>query len=387
MEPEDKLYDDAVIFDLLKKTEDLGKIGSWLYDIVTKQFIWSHGMYTLFGIEEGKPVRPEIYIASAAEDNVMVAKTLIKNIETDHVAINTIIKIKANGTQKILSVKADVEIDENNKAIRIYGIDQEISANGNGHNETEQELHRLNTQINLKNRELLGLASDIKTFNNIASHEFEDSLKKIYTGLEYIAVNDAKKLSNEARANVRRVQASVQKMKLITADIVTYTNIHSNGEEKKQQDINHVIDQITNDLKSRRGDINLNIQKDSPITVCAYNSLLIPLVHHIIDNAFKFNNSEVIELNINCSEQEVGENDDGLKKFTAVSFKDNGIGLGTDDAVRIFDIFTKLHDKSYRGSGIGLAICKKIMDIHYGFIKAESLNGSGTTITCYFPNY
>src|SRR4051812_27007581 len=105
MDTQDRLYDDAVIFDILKKTEDIGKIGSWLYDVVTRQFIWSHGMYTLFGMEDGIPVRPEIYIASAAEDNVMVAKTIAKNIKDDHVSIDTIIKIQVNGKQKILSVK------------------------------------------------------------------------------------------------------------------------------------------------------------------------------------------------------------------------------------------------------------------------------------------
>lgn len=135
------------------------------------------------------------------------------------------------------------------------------------------------------------------------------------TGLEYIAVNDAGKLSNEGRANVRRVQASVQKMKLITEDLITYTNIHPDGEEKKEQDISTIIDIISNDIKSRR-EINLEIQNHCTVTVFAYKSLLTRLVHHIIDNAVKFNNAERIELNIECIEMEISEDGNGLRKYT-----------------------------------------------------------------------
>jgi light-regulated signal transduction histidine kinase (bacteriophytochrome) len=110
------------------------------------------------------------------------------------------------------------------------------------------------------------------------------------------------------------------------------------------------------------------------------------LFHHLIDNAIKFqkvDNFPVIHIRSSTISQEGQENETGA--YYEISFTDNGVGFNPKDAERIFNMFERLQKNEFRGSGIGLAICKKIMDSHDGLIIADSTVGEGSIFKCYFP--
>ena len=111
--------------------------------------------------------------------------------------------------------------------------------------------------------------------------------------------------------------------------------------------------------------------------------IVLLLLHHLVDNAIKFNNNQKPVIHIQCT-QVAKETGTGVQEYYKLSVTDNGIGFNEEDKERMFQMFEKLHDKSFKGSGMGLAIARKIMEVHEGFITAENHEAGGSTFTCYF---
>jgi signal transduction histidine kinase len=260
------------------------------------------------------------------------------------------------------------------------------------HKDAEEKIKDLNRTLRTNNRELASLNSELKTFNSIAATDYTDTLKKLYTNLEFIISNDARNLSDEGKANVRRAQSAIQKMKLLTEDIVSYSSIHTLDNDLQTVDLMGMLQGIKEDMSRVWPGIEIKIDcQDNMPEIQGYPFLLTLLFHHMIDNAIKFRkeNSHPV-IHISCPES----NSTSIGHPSAIpgvaynhfTIKDHGIGFDQIHSEDIFTIFYRLHPKgAYKGSGIGLAICRKIMDIHGGFVVAESGDGQGATFHCYFP--
>jgi signal transduction histidine kinase len=259
------------------------------------------------------------------------------------------------------------------------------------HQKSEQQIQELNIKLSVKNRQLANLNSELQTFTNIAANNYKETLRNLYTGLEYIATQEAPRLSDVGKANVRRAQASIQKMKLLTEDIITYSSIP--GIDKRISEVNliEILKAIKNDLGKKMDKENIQIDCSDLPSIQGYPALLTLLFHHLIDNSIKFRKEGIkLMIDIRCSQQEGSTINHPASqadlKYDVISIIDNGLGFDQDEAEDIFTMFYRIHEKNrYRGSGIGLAICRKIMNIHRGFIVAQSEAGQGATFHCYFP--
>lgn len=255
--------------------------------------------------------------------------------------------------------------------------------------EAEEKIMQLNNMLTFKNRELESANTEIKTFNSIAATDYKETLRQLYTSLEYIISHDAKNLSASGKANIRRAQSGIQKMKLLTDDIVSFSNIQSLDSNISSVNLNDIIKNEVAALQEKNKMFDVDLHADELPSVKGYPLLVSLLFHHLFDNAIKFRKQGMeLQINITCTKVENPEFDDALANtsYYRIAFTDNGIGFDQYNAEKIFTMFYKLHDKSkYRGSGIGLAICKKVMDLHHGFITAESAEGNGATFICFFP--
>jgi signal transduction histidine kinase len=234
------------------------------------------------------------------------------------------------------------------------------------------------------------LHTELTTFNNIIVNDYRETLKNAYISLEFIISHDAGKLSDAGKANVRRAQAGIQKMRLLTEDIISYMQIPFPEGEGSPVDLNAILQNVISDLNVKIRDTKTKIEGDRLPTVCGFQNLLSLLFFHLIDNAIKFHRKNAVPvIEITCRQDVAPYNSYPLlkgKNYERVSISDNGIGFDKKDAENIFKLFYRLHDKSrYKGSGLGLAICKKIMHLHNGFITAESVPGKGSTFNCFFP--
>lgn len=258
------------------------------------------------------------------------------------------------------------------------------------HKQAEEKIRELNRTLLINNRELASLNSELKTFNSIAATDYTDTLRKLYTNLEFIITHDARNLTDEGKANVRRAQSAIQKMKLLTEDIVSYSSIHTHDTDLQPIDLVAMLLNIQDDMRRLWPGLDIKIDcQDNMPQIEGYPFLLSLLFHHLVDNAVKFrkeNASPVVR--VSCEQPQEYKHPLAIPGtlYNKYTIFDEGIGFAMEHAETIFTIFSRLHPKgAYKGSGIGLAVCRKIMDIHGGFIVAESGDGNGSYFHCYFP--
>jgi len=251
----------------------------------------------------------------------------------------------------------------------------------------EETIGQLNRLLVIKSEKLELLNTELKTFGNAAARDYSDTLRNTYIQLEFIIHNDSHNISDAGRANIRRAQAGIQKMKLLTEDLVSYIQIPVLPGEVSPVDLNEILARVLRNMHEIIAETGAGIKVDSLPTIQGFASLLFSLFNHIIDNAIKFkkkNESPVIQIRhsqANRISQKIYSTSETYEKISII---DNGIGFEQKDAENIFTVFNQLNDK-FKGSGVGLAICKKIMVVHNGFITADSVPGKGTTFDCFFP--
>lgn len=297
----------------------------------------------------------------------------------------TLVKETAERTwSAVLQARAEEALRLSEEKYRIH-LEHEV-------NERTEEVKKLNYQLTLINRELEARNTELKTFNSIAANDYNETLRHLYTSMEYIISNDARQLSDAGRANIRRAQASIQKMKLLTEDIVSYTKLHEVVKKKEPVNLDTIIENVLSDFEKKMDVSAITVNCGKMPLVTGYPFLISLLFHHLIDNAIKFSKDNInLVIKISCNEWVKGTGIDNESaqpqmQYHVVSVTDNGIGFSPQHAKRLFEIFYRVSDKSkYRGSGIGLAVCQKIMQMHYGFITTKSEPGAGSTFHCYFP--
>jgi signal transduction histidine kinase len=381
----DKSEDVLKQHELLKQAEELAQAGSWEYKIKTKEFTWSDGMYTLFNIKKNTPVKPSVYIDFAAGDDAAVAKKIVAAIERTFESLEDVIRIRSKGIEKLLRIKAAPFSNDKGEVEKMLGVDMDITQQ----EMSEQKITDLNRSLSAMNEDLKVLNAELKSFNTIAANNYAETLRHVYINLETIVTTDARNLSNSSRANIRRAQAAVQKMKLLTNDINNYLELYDVDVKKEMIDPNLILIDVKEKMQKRIEDANATISIAQLPGLYADPKLLSKLMIHILDNAIKFKKPEtdpvvVITYSL-VAENSMAKAGDS-RAYTILTIADNGIGIGEEETDKIFNLFTQLDAGKHKGSGIGLAICKKIMEMHGGFITAEAQHDNGTSIHCYFPS-
>jgi signal transduction histidine kinase len=252
----------------------------------------------------------------------------------------------------------------------------------------EEKIMQLNRTLFRKNRELEAISSELKTFTTIAANDYNETLKHLYGSMEFIANSDAENLSDAGKANIRRVQAAIQKMKLLTEDIIAFSKIHSD-EQMASVDLNEVVANVLVGLVDKMKTENALVRTDKLPVITGYPPLVSLLFQNLVSNALKFRKKEidpVIEITHSVQKGIDIEHEASVAdlSYNVISVIDNGIGFGVDEDEKIFTTFYRLHQKGKQKGGVGLAICKKIMELHNGFITAERA-AERTLFECYFP--
>jgi signal transduction histidine kinase len=258
--------------------------------------------------------------------------------------------------------------------------------------EKENHVAELNKSLVSMNKELISANSELKAFTGIAATNYSETLRHLYINLELIVTNDARNLSNSGRANLRRAQGAIQKMKLLTDDLVSFSKLHDIGSKEEHVDLNKILHATVNDFTSKITHPLVEINCDQLPTISGYPLLLSLLFTHLIDNAIKFRRQDKGHvIHISCREAVNGSElniEGGEKKasYHIITISDNGIGFPQAESGKIFEMFYRLHEQGkFKGSGIGLAVCKKVMEMHDGFITAEGIPDQGAIFHCYFP--
>jgi PAS domain S-box-containing protein len=277
--------------------------------------------------------------------------------------------------------------DENGSMIGVMNIMHDVAHRI----KAEKELEKLNRQLETKYIQVEKATGDLSNFTNITTHEIKEPLNHVYTGIEFLIKHEANELSDASKASLRRMQGSLNRMNLLLDDILRLSRISPVNLQRETVDLNTVWQQVIKSRTARIEEIGMSVNSENLPTISCYRDMIFSLFQNLLDNSIKFQDDEG---SAPCVKVQSGivelpdrpDNDDAEKNFYyRITITDNGIGFSKEDSKKIFGMFVKLQDKKKsHGSGIGLSICEKIMEVHNGFIDAESLS-KGASIHCHFP--
>jgi PAS domain S-box-containing protein len=254
----------------------------------------------------------------------------------------------------------------------------------------EKKLQELNEALEQQYRQLETASTEMATFTYITSNEIKEPLRHVYTAFELLVKSEGRVLSNGGKANIRRIQGSLNRINLLLDDIWALSHINSFKQVRNTVNLNEVYSEAMNKLQRKISESGAILEAKELPVIPGYKEMLQTLFINVIDNGLKFQEAGNLPV-INISHRMVPVDQlpaasQGERPMLLLEFTDNGIGFEPAQANRIFVMFEKLNAKGqYHGSGMGLAIVKKIMEAHDGFVQAKAEPGKGTTIQCYFP--
>lgn len=304
------------------------------------------------------------------------AKNVLSEFETSTVYYRV---IRKDGELCYFTSSSKLIKDNYNKQIRI-GVITDITQQHNNNKILEEKLFDLERS----NKEL-------SAFNHVASHDLREPLRKIQTFISRLKENEFESLTDTGKDYFLRTQAAANRMQLLITDLLAFSRANKADRAFELTDLNILLENSQQELSQ------IIEQKEAKIIA---NKL--PIMHvipfqiqqlftNLLSNALKYGKeNEPIMIKIivdyNCDKNAVKQKYTTDNKFCKISISDNGIGFEQEQAEAIFTLFNRLHsDKEYSGTGIGLTICKKIVENHKGFITAEGFPNIGGTFNIYLP--
>ena len=254
------------------------------------------------------------------------------------------------------------------------------------------ELESLNNQLQSKNKALELYNKELDSFSYIASHDLKEPLRKIQLFSGMLLTEEQQNLSEKGRDSLQRIDLAAQRMQNLLQDLLHYS-FYSNSEEAGFTSVS--LDLIIQELRKNLQEV---IEENKAIiytanlpTISGLHFQLKQLFENLILNSIKFRKKDIppiISIEGSLVKKEV------IRKsipafapvYLKVVYKDNGIGFEQTFAQKIFTVFQRLHSKDeFAGTGMGLTICKKIVQNHNGFIEAFSAPDNGTIFEIYLP--
>ncbi|MCY7290805.1 MAG: PAS domain-containing protein [Ferruginibacter sp.] len=253
------------------------------------------------------------------------------------------------------------------------------------------ELKKSKDILEQKNIELEKMNTELQSFAYISSHDLQEPLRKIQTFTNYIIDSEKENLSDKGKDYFRRVQTSAARMRQLIDDLLAYSRASDTTVQFEKVNLNVFIGEVKADFLE---DINFQhvlIEIKAPC-----NALVIPfqfrqLVANLVSNALKFKKENAAPHIVITSKTERGSKMihpkmDESKNYCHIKIADNGIGFEPRYSEKIFQVFQRLHGRAeYNGTGIGLAIVKKIIDNHHGIITATGTLDVGAVFDIYLP--
>jgi len=243
--------------------------------------------------------------------------------------------------------------------------------------------------ITAKNKELTAMNQELASFAYVASHDLQEPLRKIQTFLSRIEEMEKDRMSERGLDYFKRVQAASVRMQTLIQDLLAYSRATTDQKKFESVDLNDIIELVKKELAETIREKNAIIESAKLPVISGIFFQLNQLFMNLLANSLKFTNESIrphITIGFETSEQLVPFSEEQRANYYHISIHDNGIGFEPEFNNKVFELFQRLHGRAeYSGTGIGLSICKKIVENHSGFIRAEGSAGEGATFHIYLP--
>ncbi len=366
---------------LFEHSESISKICNWCWNIESDIVTFSNNIYNLLMCSEddfkesfdgfSKFIHPE--------DKHIFKESAEKALNEHDTSIAYFRIIREDNELRYFKSVSRIITDNFDKDIMI-GVIKDIT-----------EYHMDSKILEDKVFDLERTNKELLAFNHVASHDLQEPLRKIQTFISRIESEDTEHHSENVKKYFSRIRFAAKRMQKLIDDLLAFSRTNKSENAYERTDLNVVMENSIQDLTELIDEKQATINTVPLLTINAIPFQVQQLFTNLIGNALKYSKEDVLPVITISAEKVCGKNlvksefnsENDLLKIT---FTDNGIGFEQEYAEGIFTLFNRLHNKNeYSGSGIGLAICKKIVENHRGFITAESIAGVGSKFTVILP--
>lgn len=287
--------------------------------------------------------------------------------------------------------RAIAQKDEEGNIQMWVGTSTDIHDQKNFTDKLEKEVYERTAQLELKNKDLINMNIELQSFAYISSHDLQEPLRKIQTFASRLADLDDENISAKAKTYLSRIELSAKRMQTLIQDLLAYSRTNSADRVFVKTNLDEIAEEIQSDFSERIEETNAVINFDPLGEATVIPFQFRQLLHNLIGNSLKFSKkgeTPYIEVKANrIKGKEIGVPVIYPEKvYYHLTISDNGIGFDDEYKERIFEVFQRLNTESeFSGTGIGLAIVKKIVENHKGIITAHSEKGKGATFDIYIP--
>lgn len=361
------------------QSEDFGTF-EWLIGV--DRSYWSEGVYKIYEVDPSEKNITRDFAGSFIhpEDRALAAQQSADAISQGKTIDFEFRLITAKGNHKVVHSLARLVYDAQGNRVKLVGSVRDVTKQRS----IENDLKRKVEALYQSNREL-------EEFAYVASHDLQEPLRKITTFSSRLMERYKEALTGEGEMYLTRMNASAENMRVLINDLLEFSRIANGQQPASDTNLRLVVKMVKSDLELIIEETGSSINIGDLPVVEAIPAHMKQLFQNIIGNAIKFRRTGVPPvINIACS----GVDEAKIKKhrlnkeqkYYEITITDNGIGFEKEYAQKIFHIFQRLHGKAeYPGSGIGLAVCKKIVEHMGGVISAESIPGEGSVFSIIIP--
>ncbi len=367
---------------LMAESEIIGAFSTWQWDMETDNIVYSDNQYRLLGHPPNSfvPEKDTFLKYVHPEDKQAFSSLMQDIIENKQIPLIYYKVIRKNNEIRYFKSIGKLLIDEQGSKIML-GITFDIT-----------EEHFQNIAIYERNKELEKSNKELASFNHVASHDLQEPLRKIQTFISRISDDDMNSLSESGRGYILKIGASTKRMRVLIDDLLLFSRTNTTKKEFLKMNLNDLLEKAKLELSEIIQEKNAIILADKLPKLKVIPYQIEQLFINLISNSLKYNQPNISpEINISCEKIASKEFPDlleqSIKKYYKITFSDNGMGFDPQFKETIFVLFQRLHSKTdeYPGTGIGLAICKKIVENHKGHIIADSTPNKGSVFTIFLP--
>jgi light-regulated signal transduction histidine kinase (bacteriophytochrome) len=255
---------------------------------------------------------------------------------------------------------------------------------------TQKKLEDNNRQLEHLNQTLEASNHDLQQFASVASHDLQEPLRKIQMFSQLLKTKVADRLNNEELFYLEKINNSAHRMKALIIDVLNYSRLSAHNDDFFATDLNMLVKELLEDFELLISDKKAIILNMGLPMIEVNRGQMRQVFQNLVSNALKFSKEEVpplIEIKSKCvATKSFTSSEQASGPFCLLTITDNGIGFDEKYASIIFSLFERLHSKdSFEGTGIGLAITKKIIEKHQGLIQVKSTPGVGTQFMILLP--
>ncbi|GAA4397928.1 hypothetical protein GCM10023187_07900 [Nibrella viscosa] len=378
----------------LREAVELAELATWTNNLVTGQMTYSDRTRDWLGVTE--TITPEVIVRCMHPEDIAEVDRRLQvalnpasggRMDLEYRIIN-----QQTGAERFVHTQARVLFTDDGVPYLIRGTSQDITAQRMTEQDLEKQVQLRTEELRKSNSQLQQSNQELERYAYVASHDLQEPLRKIqiYSGL--LSERLPQTISPESRRYLQKIEESANRMSVLIKNILDFSRINHGSHFDKNVDLTATVTAVLKDFELLLHQKNARVNYGDLCVIEAVPLQLNQLFYNLIGNSLKFTREGVSPvITISCRPlppQEVRQHDtlNPRLPYCEIIVSDNGIGFDPAFADRIFGLFQRLHHRQqYEGTGIGLALCQRIVANHEGKIWAESREGQGATFHILLP--